>query len=367
VKVIFAMTNLKNSGGTRVIIELAHRLQLLGHDVALLVPRNAAHGSFPLSAQIYRRGLILRDIPYLDLLSYLATTFPSVPNADAVIATYFYTAWPVALRAGSRAFYYVQHYESLFCQDPHSKIRHLALQPYRGVCESTYRLPFHFLANSHWVARVLKERFDAVARVVHPGVDTSTFCPRPTPAVGTARPKVLAVGRRAPWKGFCDLDRALQILWNQRLEFELMIASQEEIPISGEYPVKWTRPRTDEELVDLYHSADLVVHPAWYEGFGLPVLEAMACGTPVVVTRCGGVEDFAVHQMNCWMVEPQDPPGLAEGIRRVLSDSSMRSRFAQEGPVTARAFAWDKSAQQLESALFEALNSGGFLHSRESE
>lgn len=98
------------------------------------------------------------------------------------------------------------------------------------------------------------------------------------------------------------------------------------------------QPKSDHELARLYRRADVFVSTSRIEGFGLPPLEAMASGTPVVTTDSGGVRDFCTHQETAYVVEPRKTHRIAHGIRRVLEDQSLRDRLVQNGLQQARHF-----------------------------
>jgi glycosyltransferase involved in cell wall biosynthesis len=99
-----------------------------------------------------------------------------------------------------------------------------------------------------------------------------------------------------------------------------------------------------EDLLGLYNSAKLLVHPAFYEGFGLPPLEAMACGTPVVVSNTSSLPEVVGDA--ALLVEPTDVDGLAVAIWRVLSDDTLRKQMVHKGLQRAKRFSWKKAAQE---------------------
>jgi glycosyltransferase involved in cell wall biosynthesis len=101
----------------------------------------------------------------------------------------------------------------------------------------------------------------------------------------------------------------------------------------------------DEDLPALYSLADLFVFPSLYEGFGLPVLEAMACGTPVVTSAVSSLPEVAGDA--ALLVDPLDTQALAEAMRRVMDDAKLRSEMVQKGLDQARRFTWSGSARQL--------------------
>jgi len=101
----------------------------------------------------------------------------------------------------------------------------------------------------------------------------------------------------------------------------------------------------DENLPALYSLADVFVFPSLYEGFGLPPLEAMACGTPVITSGSSSLPE--VVDEGGLMVPANDPDVLAETIRRVLNDPGLREDLAKRGVSQARKFSWQAAARRL--------------------
>ncbi len=110
----------------------------------------------------------------------------------------------------------------------------------------------------------------------------------------------------------------------------------------------------DETLAGLYRNATCFVYPSLYEGFGLPPLEAMACGCPVVVSNVASLPEVcgdAAHY-----VDPHDVEGIAEGMYKVLTDNALRQSLIQKGLERARLFSWEKSAREHLKVFEEVLN-----------
>jgi glycosyltransferase involved in cell wall biosynthesis len=99
------------------------------------------------------------------------------------------------------------------------------------------------------------------------------------------------------------------------------------------------------DLPALYSAADLFVYPSLYEGFGLPLVEAMACGTPVITSNVSAmpevVGDAAV------LVSPDDVASIADAMETVLGDSSLRATLVEAGLVRSRAFRWEETARVI--------------------
>jgi glycosyltransferase involved in cell wall biosynthesis len=121
------------------------------------------------------------------------------------------------------------------------------------------------------------------------------------------------------------------------------------------FPATLVTAPSDEQLAELFRRATVFVFPSLFEGFGLPPLEAMACGTPVVTTACGGVSDFARDGENCLMVPPGDVEGMAQAILRLLGDSPLRRRLSDTAVETARPWTWVRAVDQTEYYLRQVL------------
>ncbi|MFH1832987.1 MAG: glycosyltransferase family 1 protein [Candidatus Levyibacteriota bacterium] len=108
------------------------------------------------------------------------------------------------------------------------------------------------------------------------------------------------------------------------------------------------------DLVCLYNLATVFVMPSLYEGFGLPVLEAMSCGCPVVTTKEGSLKEIAGDA--AFFVEAYDTESIADGINKVFSDKLIQENLSREGLVWAKNFKWKKTAKNT-AAVYKSLTS----------
>ncbi|MDQ6906673.1 MAG: glycosyltransferase family 4 protein, partial [Chloroflexota bacterium] len=111
----------------------------------------------------------------------------------------------------------------------------------------------------------------------------------------------------------------------------------------------------DADLPALYQGAEVFVLPSRYEGFGLPVLEAMASGVAVVTTTATALPEVAGEA--ALLVEPDDVAGLADALRRVLDDSVLRAGMVARGRERAAQFTWHRTAEATLAAFRLALAS----------
>jgi glycosyltransferase involved in cell wall biosynthesis len=171
-----------------------------------------------------------------------------------------------------------------------------------------------------------------------------------------ARPRViLYVGRNDPYKNLTNLVEAFALA-RQRSPFPLHLrivgppdprypeAGQRVTALALENSVSWVGYRSNEELLRAYQEADAVALPSRYEGFGFPVVEAMACGTPVVCSDIPVLREIAGDA--AVRVDPDNIPALADGLLSILTDGALRARLITRGHEQVRHFTWTEAARQ---------------------
>ena len=141
-------------------------------------------------------------------------------------------------------------------------------------------------------------------------------------------------------EGFGSL--ALVLVGSRGWQDAPILRSVERLGLAGS--VRFLGHTSTEDLVALYNLADVLAFPSLYEGFGLPVVEAMACGTPVVTSPNGSLAEIAGPAAE--MVEPTQVESIAAGLRRVLSDAHRREALRAAGFTQAARFSWEAAAAQ---------------------
>jgi glycosyltransferase involved in cell wall biosynthesis len=177
---------------------------------------------------------------------------------------------------------------------------------------------------------------------------------------------LLHVGTLQPRKNLGRLVAAFAAIASEEPDVELVLAGkrgwgrEDPAALAGHLGVG-TRvhllgyvPRT--ELPALYGSATAVVVPSLYEGFGLPVLEALACGVPVAASWGSSLPEVAGSA--ALYFDPLDVDELAGVLRRLLAEAPLRRRLSEAGPARAREFTWERCAAATQAVLERAARAG---------
>ncbi len=112
---------------------------------------------------------------------------------------------------------------------------------------------------------------------------------------------------------------------------------------------------TDDDLVALYNGASALILPSYYEGFGLPVLEAMSCGTPVVISHRGSLPEIA-GKAALVVDDPDDAGALAAAVERILADVALGAQLREKGFARAGEFSWERCARETLAVYSLLLN-----------
>jgi glycosyltransferase involved in cell wall biosynthesis len=148
------------------------------------------------------------------------------------------------------------------------------------------------------------------------------------------------IGRLGEAKGYPDFLRAVERL-PADLPIEIRIAAPDDVEVPSRFPSTIQHARPEREMAEFYGRCDMFVFSSRGEGFGLPALEAMAVGCPLITTDSGGVRQFAVPDQNCLMTPPADPRALAAAITALVHDSNLRERLRTAGIATAAEYSQD--------------------------
>ena len=187
--------------------------------------------------------------------------------------------------------------------------------------------------------------------VVPNGVD-ERFNPAAEP-LPTERPYVLAVGTRIARKNLTVLSEAAARLREQGVDLVHAGSGRGYMREEETGALRELGYVSEERLPALYAGALALVMPSLYEGFGLPCLEAMACGVPVVASNAGALPETCGDAAQ--LVDPHDAGGFADALMRIAGDEELRGRMAAASAERAAPFTWARTAELTDAALEQLL------------
>lgn len=382
-KLAFAMYDLGFGGGNRAIIEVANRLHDRGYDVNIVsLSRNkfwpnvkvpvinvkvpVIPAPIRMAVKLYRllKYFSLKGIESygdiialatrlgirVDIISPLAEAIMGL-DPDVAIATWYLTAFSVWMSNVNTPLFFMQDFKEY-------------VEETEGInglkrFEAALKLPFSFLTNSTFTKDlVLSYNKNAKVTIVGVGVDLSIFHPRRGDrlVVSQGKPIVMAIIRRLKYKGGDIALRALNLINKEQPIHAVLVGEGSALDkylkeVKPEFTYTKFTYVDDETLAKLYSSSDVFIFTSYREGFGLPPLEAMASGTAVVTTDCGGNRDYAIDGYNSFVVPPGDPVAVTKAVLHILRDSKLRERLIEGGLETAKKWTWDKVVDKFEKVL----------------
>ena len=229
-----------------------------------------------------------------------------------------------------------------------------------------YRRLSRALAVSEAAHAYIGRHFEGPVDIVPNGVDLARFRTGIAPALPPEDgvPTILYVGRFDPRKGLPELIEACTILARDEVPFRLVLVGDGMLrrsvegmvrkgPLGGR--VRFEGRVGNDRLPAYYASADVFCSPArGGESFGLVLLEAMACGVPVVATDLPGYRTVVTPDRDGVIVPPRDAAGLAAGLERVLRDPRLRAHMRTNGLEKARRYGWESIVDRIE-AVYDSI------------
>ncbi len=309
-------------GGTRRIVEMSNRLVDRGHEVCIYHPEGTPCDWLLCKAQVKKTAQLHSEAIEHDVLLF---NFPKQYD-DAIAA-----------KARLKVFYVLELYKSELL----TGINRLQLlrRRYKRMRELKRCLdgPFMFMANATWMAEFLQQKLRKPCELVIGGFAHDVFHVPGAGQVERVPGRVLTSGDKRAHKGAGDVEEAVAIARRKLPNLSLET-----------YHGKGIAQR---DMARLYASAEVFVDAQHHAGWSNPVIEALACGTPVVSTDIGGVRDFAIHEKTALLVPPRNPQAIADAIVRMMSDPALRDRLVKSGLAQVQLFQWDRAMDRFLQAI----------------
>lgn len=364
-KITFVLPTPNLAGGIRVLSIYTKLLQQRGHKINIVcTPSRPPTWIERLRSLVRGRGWesvpqkgpshfddIDVELRFLD--KFRPITDRDVPDADVIMATWWETAEWVAKLSPSKGakVYFLQHYE-IFSYMPKKRV------------QGTWSLPMHKIPVSQWLADLARDKYnDPDVSLVPPSVDTEKFSSEPR-----GKQSVPTVGMyyaTTPWKGSDIALEAFSLAAAKIPNLHLVAFGSDEpappnLPPGAEYN---GRP-TQEEIKEFYTKCDAWLFSSRSEGFGLPILEAMACRTPVIATPAGAAPQLLASGGGI-LVKPEDPADMASAIEQICQLSDAEWRVMSDAALAeVKSYTWEDATNLFEAALYTAIERQSKLRDR---
>ncbi len=350
-KITFITPHIKIAGGIRAILTYASRLAQRGHDVDVLVPE-------PRTFIRWFRNIFMRTPGWFPNFAARIRWIPSyesryIPVGDAIIATAWQTASMVAgaRPESGRKFYFIQAYESFF-------------KTQTDRAEATYRLPLRHIVISSWLKGLLREKFGTSAEILVTPVDTKLF--HFVPTVRMSEPiRVLVLDHHAQLKGLAAAHAAVQVARAAGARFKVVMFGTRKTE-AAVWADEYILNPPQNKLAELYSACHIYLCPSWFEGLGMPPMEAMACKNMLVTYDTGGCRDYAFNDKTALVtqmrnhvavaaaqaVPENERSALAQALVRAVNDIALRERISATGyEFITTHFSWERAIEQMENIL----------------
>jgi glycosyltransferase involved in cell wall biosynthesis len=321
------------SGGIKNVFEHVNHLHDMGYRVHLFA-LDIQPNWFPLKVHVKKFN------SYPEMLETLK-------KMDAIkVATWWNTVDVVVKscdpQQGGRGipFYLVQDIEESYY--PHAA-------EMQEKVRQTYRKNLNYLTIADWTTKQLAERFQKKPTNVSIAIDLELYKPNRTHDYDPFR--ILAIGRKSQHlKGFEVTTEAIKLVRQRTNHVSLVTFGVEPSSIPQVPTMHFSIP-DDKTVAYLYANCGVFVQTSNHEGFGMPMLEAMAAGAPVVTTKADGNEEFCENGKNCLLVEKGDVNGVANAIYRIFTERDLANHLSVNGVQTAQKYNWKRVEANLKTAF----------------
>ncbi|MFG4004749.1 glycosyltransferase family 4 protein [Flavobacterium aquidurense] len=354
-KIVFVTPQIKTGGGNRVFFELANIL-VKEYDVKIVYPNNSLeNNTFSIDQRIKFKAIGKFESNKIGKIINIASTFlylnkyekkAHIVTSDPIMSIFGF------LLLGKLKYRFVQADDYNIFNDGMIIPNKLLLNLYKKLTKFSFKFNYSFIFNSNYSYRKFCEQnltYKKDVKIVHPAINHFFFNSLNRPSLEKDKIQLCLVARKHPLKGlqtFIDSWKYMPAIIKEKVGKVVLISHDDLIGFdTSEFTI--IRPNSDHDIVKEYLNADIFISTSWSEGFGLPPLEAMACGCAVITSDSGGVSEFAINNENCLMFLPGDYKSLQLAIEQLINDKQKMNQFQINGVETAKLFSWNSSAKKM--------------------
>lgn len=345
---ILPLPNDKPVGGFRVVYEYAERLAGRGHAITIYYPIYVPilHYRHPYWLR-YLKALIIgkritRWFKFNNVVSF--KIIPRISNkyindSDIVIATAVPTAYEVDKLGSEKGnkYYLIQHYEIWDGID---------------IANNSYKLGLKNIVIAKWLEKKLFELGAKVEGYIPNSIDLTKFVLTHS-IEDRNRFSIASIYHVDPYKGSKDAIMAFKLVKDKYPQLKALLFSVYRKPQGIPSWIEYVYNPSQTDIVKIYNKTAIFVSSSISEGFGLPGMEALACGCALASTDSLGVREYAIHNHTALLSEPEDPEKLAENIIQLIENDSKRRELANNGYDYVKIFSWDRGVNEFEKVLVQ--------------
>ena len=347
ITIVFHTSPRTAGGGTKILYEYANILSMKGHNIELAYMANQLWSKKHLPEQIRkimaRISIQIRPRWFkLDVnikkYALFSVDNQNVHDADVVIATDVRTAKPVSKLSNRKGekFYFIQGFENWSLPD-------------ENVYE-TYTLGMNNITVSNWLSELVDQYSDKPSICISNSINTDVF--KVDVPIDKRKPHSIAFHYRSiPIKGCEYAFETIQILENRYPDLEVTVVGIEDEPQGMPKCCKYVRRASQQEVANINNNVAVFICSSIKEGFGLPGLEAMACGCALAASNYQAIKEYAEDGKTAVISPVKDAKAMADNIIKLFEDDEYRVKIAKKAAEVASRRSLEVAADRFEKAI----------------
>ena len=333
------------TGGIKVVFEYCNRLKELGHEINIYVPMKSykfnnvgIRGFFKtLKSSMGNTFIRRKKVKWFNLnckiklVPYITDKY--IEDADICVATAWPTAYDVKKLNSSKGkkVYFIQGYE--------------VWSGKKEDVENSYKLNLNQIVITKSLKDIMYDKFKKNATIIYNGIDKKDIYFENK--ISCEDIVISIMYHELEIKGFKDGINAIELVRKKYPKIRIKAFGTKKGEDIPEYIEFYENP-TREELKKIYIDSDIYVFSSRREGWGLTIIEAMACKCAVAGTNTGAILEIATNYKDCLISDPMDSEALARNIIELIENERLRSKISQNSFELASRFEWNKSVKNME-------------------
>ncbi len=361
----FLLLQLKTGGGSRVIIDLANQLANDDYNVKIIYPNISEEKiSFEINKKIQLIKIGEKRKTFLNKIFNFILFFFKVnklKQEKIILTDPLMCIFSFLFFSDNQYYRFIQADDYIIFDDLKLLKYRIILWIYKKLTIISYKnKKMKFIFNS----KIVYERFlnlsnrkDVKFNLVYPTIDNKQFFNMNLREENKINLGIVA--RKVPWKGFVTFVNVIKNIDEKIKEKinKIYIISHDDL---SEFDLnqipnkKIIIPKDDKEICKAYNCIDIFISTSWFEGFGLPPLEALKCGCAVISSDSKGIDEYAVEGLNCLKFEPKNEKQLKELIEKLILNNKLRKKLQENSIESVKSFSKENSLKQFKKILQES-------------